>query len=150
MTTEAEFMLDKLLNDRMTREAQLQEIVDIDENDNDNTATCLVDLQGDKAGVLRWLLCEVSARDDTTDYYTVWSSIEDAVDYHYDQEYPGDWDVYGMWDLDTGKRVDKMYLEGAAQREREQAIGLHIARFLRHNGRPKGSDIDEWMKEMKG
>jgi hypothetical protein len=147
MTTELDKVLDQVEMPK-TRLEWLEFLVDIDEHDGDNSASCHAELAA--GGGARYLLDEVSARDDTCSYYTLHSSIEDACDYHYEQDYPGDWDVFSVWDLDTGKSVSEKYLAVVVQYEHDGTLGRAIVRYMREHGRPKGSDIDEWMKEMKG
>lgn len=41
-------------------------------------------------------------------YYwlTIWLTPHDAVDYHFSSEYPGDYDIVDIIDLDTGERYE--------------------------------------------
>lgn len=51
----------------------------------------------------RWCLVERSVGESRR-YVTLHTSREQAGDYHYGQEYPHDWDIEDLVDLDTGER----------------------------------------------
>lgn len=53
----------------------------------------------------RFLLIEVS-RFDSTVFVTSWDSVEDALAYHDGNEYPEDWPIHRIVDLDEGVEYD--------------------------------------------
>lgn len=58
-------------------------------------------------GQPRWLLVEANARGGSPSvYYTLHHSPDDAADYHLNQEYPDDWTVEALINLETGTRFD--------------------------------------------
>lgn len=53
--------------------------------------------------VCKYLLIEEDSSDGDAIYCTGHDDPDEAVNYHYNQEYPGDWTIREIVDLDTGK-----------------------------------------------
>lgn len=84
----------------------------------------------DETGDERYLLIERSSHGGDPSYcFTTHDEPIDAIDYHDSQEYPGDWDIDEIIDLDTGDSINLSAI--TRQRSADMELGLAILLTLR-------------------
>lgn len=58
----------------------------------------------------QFLLIEVSAFNRQEVMFSTYDTPQDAADAHYNQEYPGDWEIIEIVDLDTDEKFEVVHV----------------------------------------